>query len=79
MLTVCVSDTGTGIDPADLPHIFERFYRVDRARTTSTGGSGLGLAIVKAIITAHGGTISAESSMGQGTHIQFSLPLAPSS
>src|SRR6266702_396498 len=79
MLTVCVSDTGTGIDPADLPHIFERFYRVDRARTTSTGGSGLGLAIVKAIITAHGGTISAESSMGQGTRIQFSLPLAPSS
>ncbi len=79
MLTVCVSDTGTGIDPADLPHIFERFYRVDRARTTSTGGSGLGLAIVKAIITAHGGTISAESSMGQGTHIQFTLPLAPSS
>jgi len=79
ILTVCVSDTGTGIDPADLPHIFERFYRVDRARTTSTGGSGLGLAIVKAIITAHGGTISAESSMGQGTHIQFSLPLDPSS
>ena len=79
MLTVCVSDTGTGIDPADLPHIFERFYRVDRARTASTGGSGLGLAIVKAIITAHGGTISAESSMGQGTRIQFSLPLAPSS
>ena len=79
MLTICVSDTGTGIDPADLPHIFERFYRVDRARTTSTGGSGLGLAIVKAIITAHGGTISAESSMGQGTRIQFSLPLAPSS
>ena len=79
MLTICVSDTGTGIDPADLPHIFERFYRVDRARTTSTGGSGLGLAIVKAIITAHGGTISAESSMGLGTRIQFSLPLAPSS
>jgi len=78
MLTVYVSDTGTGIDPADLPHIFERFYRVDRARTASTGGSGLGLAIVKAIITAHGGTISAESCPGQGTRILFSLPLAPS-
>ena len=76
MLKVCLSDTGTGIDTADLPNIFERFYRVDRARTASTGGSGLGLSIVKAIITAHGGTISAESSPGQGTRIYFSLPLA---
>jgi two-component system, OmpR family, sensor histidine kinase BaeS len=76
MLRVCLSDTGTGIDTDDLPNIFERFYRVDRARTASTGGSGLGLSIVKAIITAHGGTISAESSIGQGTHIYFSLPLA---
>jgi signal transduction histidine kinase len=76
-LTVCISDTGTGIDPAGLLHIFERFYRVDRARTASAGGSGLGLAIVKAIITAHGGTIAAESNPGQGTRILFSLPLAP--
>ncbi|MFL5625354.1 MAG: sensor histidine kinase [Ktedonobacteraceae bacterium] len=78
MLRVCVSDTGSGINPADLPHIFERFYRVDRARTATTGGSGLGLAIVKAIISAHGGSISAESKPGQGTHISFSLPLASS-
>ena len=77
MLRVCVSDTGTGIDAADLPYIFERFYRVDRARTASAGGSGLGLSIVKAIITAHGGTVSAESSAAQGTRIYFSLPLAP--
>jgi signal transduction histidine kinase len=76
MLRVCVSDTGTGIDAADLPYIFERFYRVDRARTASAGGSGLGLSIVKAIITAHGGTVSAESSAAQGTRIYFSLPLA---
>ena len=78
MLRVCVSDSGTGIDTADLPYIFERFYRVDRARTASAGGSGLGLSIVKAIITAHGGTISAESSAGQGTQIYFSLPLVTS-
>lgn len=75
-LTVSVSDTGTGIDPADLPHIFERFYRADRSRTTATGGSGLGLAIVKAIVTAHGGTIRAESQLGRGMRIVFTLPLA---
>jgi two-component system sensor histidine kinase BaeS len=75
-LTVWISDTGTGIDPADLPHIFERFYRADRARTTTTGGSGLGLAIVKAIITAQGGTIRAESQPGQGTRIVFTLPIS---
>ena len=78
MLSVYVSDSGTGIDAADLPYIFERFYRVDRARTASAGGSGLGLSIVKAIITAHGGSITAESSPGQGTRISFSLPLVTS-
>ena len=77
-LVVWVSDTGTGIDPADLPYIFDRFYRADRARSGSTGGSGLGLSIVKAIITAHGGTIHAESTPGEGTCILFTLPLAPS-
>ncbi len=75
-LTVSISDTGTGIEPADLPHIFERFYRADRARTTTTGGSGLGLAIVKAIITAHNGTIRAESQPGKGTRIVFTLPIS---
>ena len=77
MLHISVADTGVGIDAADLPHIFERFYRADRSRTGATGGSGLGLAIVKAIIVAHGGTISAESSVGKGTRFTFSLPLAP--
>ncbi len=71
-----VSDTGVGIDPADLPHIFERFYRADRSRATSTGGSGLGLSIVKAIVTAHGGTVWAESTPGKGTSILFTLPIA---
>ncbi|MBV9691008.1 MAG: HAMP domain-containing histidine kinase [Ktedonobacteraceae bacterium] len=76
MLKITVSDTGVGIDPTDLPHIFERFYRADRSRTGKTGGSGLGLSIVRAIITAHGGKVWAESTLGQGTRISFSLPLA---
>ena len=75
-LTVWVRDTGTGIDPKDLPYIFDRFFRSDRSRSGTSGGSGLGLAIIKAIITAHGGTISAESTTGQGTCITFTLPLA---
>lgn len=75
-LLIWVSDTGTGIDTADLPHIFERFYRADRSRTGATGGSGLGLSIVKAIIVAHGGNIWAESAPDRGTRISFTLPLA---
>ncbi len=75
-LTVWVRDTGTGIDPADLPYIFDRFFRSDRSRSGASGGSGLGLAIIKAIITAHGGSIYAESTLGKGTCITFTLPLA---
>jgi two-component system, OmpR family, sensor histidine kinase BaeS len=75
-LSVWVNDTGTGISASELPYIFDRFFRIDRARTGVNGGSGLGLAIVKAIITAHGGTIHAESTPGQGTRIMFTLPLA---
>ena len=78
-VAIWVNDTGSGIEAADLPHIFERFYRADRSRTTTTGGSGLGLSIVKAIITAHGGTIQAESTPGQGTRITFTLPIASQS
>jgi len=75
-LAVWVKDTGTGIDPKDLPYIFDRFFRSDRSRSGASGGSGLGLAIIKAIITAHGGTIRAESTPGKGTCITFTLPLA---
>lgn len=75
-LLISVSDTGAGIAPGDLPHIFERFFRSDKARTGSGGSSGLGLSIVKAIITAHGGTIKAESTPGKGTTISFTLPVA---
>jgi two-component system sensor histidine kinase BaeS len=75
-LTVWVRDTGTGINASDLPYIFDRFFRSDRARSGASGGSGLGLAIIKAIITAHGGAICAESTPGKGTCITFTLPLA---
>jgi signal transduction histidine kinase len=62
-----VADSGIGIDAADLPHVFERFYRADRARSRSEGRSGLGLAISKAIVDAHGGTIEVTSQIGQGS------------
>jgi two-component system, OmpR family, phosphate regulon sensor histidine kinase PhoR len=70
-----VRDTGEGIPYRDLPHIFERFYVVDRSRTRGTGGAGLGLAIVKGIVDAHGGAISAESMLGRGTAFTIRLPI----
>ena len=71
-----VSDTGDGIAPEDLPHIFDRFYRADRARTRSSGGAGLGLAIARRMVEAHGGAIRAESTPGRGTTIAFTVPTA---
>lgn len=69
-----VKDTGIGIDPEDLPHIFERFYRADKSRTRQTGGSGVGLAIVKAIVDAHQGKLSVTSIINEGTEFTVSLP-----
>jgi two-component system, OmpR family, phosphate regulon sensor histidine kinase PhoR len=72
---VRVRDTGAGIPYRDLPRIFERFYVVDRSRTRESGGAGLGLAIVKGIVDAHGGAISAESTLGRGTTVTIRLPI----
>lgn len=69
-----VSDTGPGIKPEDLPHIFERFYRADKARTGDSGHTGLGLAIAHAIVENHGGTIEARSSSGNGATFTVRLP-----
>ena len=76
-LEVCVQDDGPGIPPESLDRIFERFYRVDKARSRDQGGTGLGLSIVKHIIQAHGGEVWAKSEYGKGTTIFFTLPAAP--
>lgn len=70
-----VSDTGAGIAEADLPHVFERFYRADRGRARSDGGSGLGLAITHQLVRLQGGTIGVESRPGQGSRFWFTLPV----
>ncbi len=76
---VSVEDTGIGIPPESLPRIFERFYRVDKARSRELGGIGVGLAIVKHIIRAHGGKTAVESAVGKGSTFSFTLPVEESS
>jgi two-component system phosphate regulon sensor histidine kinase PhoR len=73
-VAITVSDTGIGVDPADLSRIFDRFYRTDKSRSRGTGGSGLGLAIVRDLLTAMGGSITAESVPGQGSVFRVRLP-----
>ena len=72
---ISIKDTGEGINPADLEHIFERFYRAGESRARSEGGTGLGLSIVKQMVEAHGGKAWAESSPGQGATFSFTLPV----
>jgi heavy metal sensor kinase len=71
-----VSDTGIGIPAEAVPHVFERFYRVDQARSREPDGAGLGLAIVKSICSAHGGTVDLQSVVGSGSRFRVTLPLA---
>ena len=73
-----VRDSGIGIEPLEQHRIFERFYRVDKARSRQVGGTGLGLSIIKHTVLAHGGQLSVESIPGAGSTFQISLPLIKS-
>jgi two-component system phosphate regulon sensor histidine kinase PhoR len=75
-LEIFVQDDGPGIPPESLDRVFERFYRVDKARSRDQGGTGLGLSIVKHIVHAHGGDVRCESELGKGATFYFTLPAA---
>ena len=76
VVEIAVSDTGEGVAPGDLPHVFERFWRADPARTRAGGGTGLGLSVAQSLVKAQGGKIWAESEPGVGSTFRFTLPLA---
>ena len=70
-----IADTGVGIPKEDLPHVFDRFYRVDKARSRDTGGTGLGLSIVQQIVRLHAGSVTVNSEVGKGTTFTVQLPV----
>jgi len=76
LVRVDVTDTGSGISPMDLPHVFEHFYKADPSRDRSKAGSGIGLAIVKQLVEAHGGHVSVVSAPGKGSTFTFTLPIS---
>lgn len=76
MIYIRVIDTGPGIAPDDLPHVFDRFWRADRGRARAHGGTGLGLAIARQLVLAHGGAMGVESELGKGACFWFTLPVA---
>jgi two-component system sensor histidine kinase BaeS len=78
LLGFSVKDTGIGIPPQDLPHVFERFYRVDKSRSSGSGGTGIGLAVVKTLVERMEGQVQAASTLGSGTEVSFTLKVATS-
>jgi signal transduction histidine kinase len=72
-----VEDTGLGVPEEDLPHLFERFYRVDKARSRESGGTGMGLSIAREIVERHGGTITFESTLNVGSIVTVRFPRTP--
>jgi two-component system phosphate regulon sensor histidine kinase PhoR len=75
MVEISVKDSGIGIPAEDVPRLFERFYRVDKARSRELGGTGLGLAIVKHLVRSQGGSVHVDSEAGKGSTFRFTLPV----